>query len=297
MLSFSGPHRLAPLKPHNVFYHFGMALSADANRLTLPSGLSLHVEHTSPPQGVSAALGAILFIHGLGGSGANIGPVIEASGLASTRKIITFDLEGHGLSPLSGNEISIANYAESARAVLDVHGVEKAVVIGHSMGGIIATTLAAAYPARVAKLILLGPVKQIGESRVKALMARAEAVRKAGMIAVADTVSKAGMSQRSLATSLLARHFVRVSLLNSPVEGYVLACLAVAKATDPQYANIEADTLILAGEEDKVVPREMVVFLKEHIPKVKMTTMKDVGHWHLVEDIEGVAREIKEFVE
>lgn len=105
-------------------------------RLTLPSGLNLHVEHTSPPPGVSAAQEAILFIHGLGGSGANIGPVIEASGLASTRKIITFDLEGHGLSPLSGNEVSIANYAESARAVLDVHGVEKAVVIGHSMGGV-----------------------------------------------------------------------------------------------------------------------------------------------------------------
>ena len=109
---------------------------ADANRLSLPSGLNLHVEHTSPPPGLSTAREAILFIHGLGGSGANIGPVIDASGLASTRKIIRFDLEGHGLSPLSGNEISIVSYAESARAVLDVHGVEKAVVIGHSMGGV-----------------------------------------------------------------------------------------------------------------------------------------------------------------
>lgn len=144
--------------------------------------------------------------------------------------------------------------------------------------------------------VLLGPVKQFGELGVEALVARAEAVREDGMIAIADTVSKAGMSQRSLATSLLARHFARFSLLRSPVEGYVLACLAVAKATDPRYANIEADTLILAGEEDKISPKEVVVFLKEHIPKVKVITMKDVGHWHLVEDIEGVARAIKEFI-
>lgn len=54
------------------------------------------------PQKVSAALEAILFIHGLDGSSANIRHVIEASGLACTRKIITFDLEGHGLSPPSG---------------------------------------------------------------------------------------------------------------------------------------------------------------------------------------------------
>ncbi|KAG6372560.1 Alpha/Beta hydrolase protein [Boletus reticuloceps] len=239
----------------------------------------------------------ILFIHGLGGTGANIGPVIEASRLASTRKIITFDLEGHGLSPLSGNEISLVNYAESARAVLDVHGVDKAVVIGHSMGGFIAATLAAAYPAKVAKLILLGTVKQFGELGVKALTARADAVRKDGMIAIADAVSKAGMSQRSLETSLLARHFARVTLLNSPVGGYVAACLAVAKATDPEYANIMADTLILAGEEDKVSLAEVVVYLKEHIPKTKVITMKNVGHWHLVEDIEGVAQAIKEFIE
>ncbi|KAF8119338.1 hypothetical protein EV363DRAFT_1355826 [Boletus edulis] len=145
--------------------------------------------------------------------------------------------------------------------------------------------------------VLMGTVKQFGELGVKALTARADAVRKDGMIAVADAVSRAGMSQRSLETSLLARHFARVTLLNSPVGGYVAACLAVAKATDPEYANITADTLILAGEEDKVSLAEAVVYLKEHIPKAKVITMKNVGHWHLVEDIEGVARAIKEFIE
>jgi len=82
---------------------------------------------------VSTALEPTLFIHGLGGSRANIGPIIEASGHV---RLITFDLERHGLSPLSGNEVSIVNYAESAKAVFDVRGVEKAIVIGHAMGGV-----------------------------------------------------------------------------------------------------------------------------------------------------------------
>ncbi|KIJ67186.1 hypothetical protein HYDPIDRAFT_107906 [Hydnomerulius pinastri MD-312] len=274
-----------------------MALSSpDVSRLSLPSGLALHVEHTLAPSSPSPAPAPILFIHGLGGSSANFGPLIEASGLSLTHQIITFDLEGHGLSPLSGNEVSIMNYAESARSVLDAVGVEKATVIGHSMGGIIATTLAAIYPARVANLILIGPIKQLGEAGVQGLTARAEAVRKDGMFAVTDTVSKAGMSQRTLTTLPLARHFARASLLSTPAEGYALACLAITKAKDPEYAKIGANTLILAGEEDKTSPEATVVFLKEHIANVKVIGMKDVGHWHLSEDINGAARAIKEFL-
>lgn len=80
------------------------------------------------------------------------------------------------------------------------------------------------------------------------------------------------MSRRSLATSFLARHFARFSLLNSPVEGYALACLVAAKATDSVFENITVDTLILAGQEDKASSENVVVFLKGHISKVKVIT-------------------------
>lgn len=77
----------------------------------------------------------VLFIHGLGGSSA-IRPVIEASGLASTRKDDYVRRPGgHGLSPLSGHEIPIVNYAENTRAVLDVR-VCSAIMIGRSKSGV-----------------------------------------------------------------------------------------------------------------------------------------------------------------
>jgi pimeloyl-ACP methyl ester carboxylesterase len=83
------------------------------------------------------------------------------------------------------------------------------------------------------------------------------------MIAVADTISKAGMSQCSLATL-------------------------------PQHRDRYID---LGRREDKVSPEATVVLLKEHIPKVEVITMKNVGDWHLVEDVEDVARELREFIE
>ena len=62
--------------------------------------------------------------------------MITASNVEKTHKVIKFDLEGHGLSPLSGQDLSIPVYANSVKEVLDNAGVKQAVVVAHSMGGV-----------------------------------------------------------------------------------------------------------------------------------------------------------------
>ncbi|KAH7914916.1 putative hydrolase [Hygrophoropsis aurantiaca] len=259
----------------------------DQNRISVSATLSLHVESTDPP---AAGKTPFVFIHGLGGSSTNYGPAIDAAGLRAAHKVVTFDLEGHGLSPASAGQTSIEGYAESVRLVMDAAGVEKAVVVGHSMGGIIATTFAAQYPSRVEKLVLIGPVKAFAEAGVKALTARGESVLAGGMAAVADTVATAGVSQKTLASGHLAKHAVRASLLATPPAGYAHACSALTRAKDPEYARITAGTVILAGAEDKTCPEATVRFLAESIRGAEVVSFGDVGHWHLFEDVEGVAR-------
>jgi len=210
--------------------------------------------------------------------------------------VLTFDLEGHGLSPLYTTNISIESYAENVKNVMDGAGVQRAVIVGHSMGGLIVTTFAAKYPERTEKLFLIGPVKSFAEAGVKALGARAEAVRTGGMSAVADTVAASGISQKSLASRPLSKGMLRASLLATPAFGYALACLALTKALDPDYAVIGVPTLILAGDEDKTCPEATVKFLEGAIGGAKVVTLRDVGHWHIVEDVEGTARELRAFV-
>jgi pimeloyl-ACP methyl ester carboxylesterase len=77
----------------------------------------------------------IIFIHGLGGWHKNYEPIVRKAQLAKTHRIVYFDLEGLGLSPLTGSPITIETYAQSVKEVLDHVGVQRAVVIGHSMGG------------------------------------------------------------------------------------------------------------------------------------------------------------------
>lgn len=95
------------------------------------SSKPLHVEVSGPESAP-----AILFFHGLGGSLNFFRPAIDKAGLDKTNRLILFDLEGHGRSPLSSSELSLLGFAKDAKALLDDMGISKAHVVGHSMGGV-----------------------------------------------------------------------------------------------------------------------------------------------------------------
>jgi pimeloyl-ACP methyl ester carboxylesterase len=103
----------------------------DSSLRTLESGLKLHVEVSNP-----GSAPTIIFVHGLGGSSSNYCALIEASGVAKSHQIVTFDLEGHGLSPLSGEDVTVTGFAASIGEVLDNVGAQKAIVVAHSLGGV-----------------------------------------------------------------------------------------------------------------------------------------------------------------
>ncbi|BGP23060.1 alpha/beta hydrolase, epoxide hydrolase-like protein [Rhodotorula toruloides] len=270
-----------------------MSHAPNQNLRQLKFGLTLHVEVLNPE-----AQQTIVFIHGLGGASTNFAAVIQAAGLANKYRVVSFDFEGHGLSPLSGNgSTSVEGYVASVAEVLDSVGADKATVVGHSLGGLIATTFAATHASRVDKLVLLGPVKKMAPGGVDALTKRAETVRSGGMSAVVDAVSTAGCSAKTNASRPLSKAAVRASLLASQPEGYAQACLALAHADDPDYSAITAPTLIIAGSEDKTSPQPTIDFLSGAIKGAKVARIEDIGHWQQVEDVDAVAREIKSFVQ
>lgn len=104
----------------------------DVNLVKLPSG-SLHVWVGGV---TSSSAPTAIFVHGLGGWHTNYLPIIAASGIDKTHRVVAFDLEGMGQSPASGNAVTIDTCAESVKEVLDYVGAAKAVVVGHSMGGV-----------------------------------------------------------------------------------------------------------------------------------------------------------------
>jgi pimeloyl-ACP methyl ester carboxylesterase len=96
---------------------------------------------------------ALLLIHGIGDSSESWEPLMAA--LARDHTVIAPDLLGHGGSAKPRADYAVAAYANGMRDLLDVLGIERATVVGHSLGGGVAAQLAYQYPARCERLVLV----------------------------------------------------------------------------------------------------------------------------------------------
>ncbi len=98
----------------------------------------------------------VVFIHSLAGNTQQWSA--QLSYVRTTRRAVAFDLRGHGqsLSPENG-DYAIESMAQDIQTVVDQLGIEKFILVGHSMGGSVAGAYAGAYPQRVAGLLLVDP--------------------------------------------------------------------------------------------------------------------------------------------
>jgi len=110
----------------------------------------------SHPAGPPTPTGlTFIFIHGLGSSQNYYYPVIPH--LTESHRCITIDTYGAARSPYSNDNVTIPSIAEDVIGVLDALQVPKAVVVGHSMGGLVVMELGARYPDRLLGVVAIGP--------------------------------------------------------------------------------------------------------------------------------------------
>lgn len=128
----------------------------------------------SHPTGPPTPTGlTFIFIHGLGSSQNYYFPVIPH--LTGIHRCITIDTYGSARSPYTHDSVSIPSIAEDVIGALDALNVPKAVVVGHSMGGLVVTELGARYPDRVSGVVAIGPTHP-SETLVSVMNKRAETV-------------------------------------------------------------------------------------------------------------------------
>lgn len=242
----------------------------------------------------------IIFIHGLGGSVEFYTPLIATLSLEKKHSLHLMDLEGHGLSPTSAaSTVSIESYASDIAALARTAHLSGAILVAHSMGCFVALTLALTHPELVSKLLLLGPPPNpLPEAAQKGLIARATLVRSSGMAAVVDAVASAGTSEKSKTNNSLAVAAVRMSLLGQDPEGYAKGCTALAGVTEALLvANVQANTLIVTGDEDRVTPPQACEKYASEIKGAKVHVLPKVGHWHVFEDLSGVCEAVGAFLQ
>ncbi|KUJ06409.1 fumarylacetoacetate hydrolase-like protein [Mollisia scopiformis] len=242
-----------------------------------------------------AGASPIIFIHGLGGSSENFKPLISKLNLSRHYSLHLLDLEGHGLSPTSATSvISISSYAADVYALAEHARIRQATIIAHSMGCLVAFSLAIQHPEIVSKLILLGPTPSpLSPSDRTIRLERATSVRKSGMGPVADSAAETRMSLKTKSENLLAITAVRMCLLGQDHEGYAKGCMALANETEAlPIHGIKAKTLIVTGDEDVVSSPGVCEDYGSKIPDSRIEILPQTGHWHVFEDLVGVVNAI-----
>jgi pimeloyl-ACP methyl ester carboxylesterase len=222
----------------------------------------------------------VVMIHGLGGTSNVFTAVLTAF---ARHRTIRFDLPGSGRSHRVEGPLSLPLFVERTLLAMQSAGVDRAHLVAHSMGTIVATHLAASEPGRVASLALLGPLLAPSDAARDALRARAAEARKGDMQPIADTLLRASLSTETRAKRPAAVAFVRESLMRQDPEGYARSCEALAGMAPADTSRIDRPTLLVTGDEDVVAPPQAVRMMGERITGSRVEVLRGCGHWTPVE--------------
>ena len=225
---------------------------------------------------VQGAGDVILFVHGLGGTSNVFSPQVGA--LSRFFECIRPDLPGSGRTGADG-AFSLPDVADQLADLLKSRGVEKAHVVGHSLGTVVCQHLAVKHPSLVRSLSLIGPLAEPPEAARGALKDRAAKARAEGMAGIADAIVQGGTSADTKAHRPEVAALVREILMRQDAEGYALTCEALAEVKAADASAIKCPTLLITGDEDGTAPPPRVKALTASISGAKMQILDRCGHW------------------
>lgn len=212
--------------------------------------------------------------------------------LLPPHRAIRFDKRGHGLSDRSGPYV-MADLAEDAAALIEAEARGPVLMVGLSIGGCVAQTLALRRPDLVRAVVLSNTAAKMGAA--EGWRARIEAIRKGGLESIADSVMERWFAPAFRATPELA--LWRNLLTRTDLEGYAAACEALA-AFDltAEIPALRQPCLVIAGSEDGASPPDLVAATARLIPGAQFHVIPGAGHLPCVETPEAWAAIVAPFL-
>lgn len=222
---------------------------------------------------------AWVFLHGLGGN-SGVHRLLRDR-VARRWPTISLDFSGLGRSK-DAEPVSFEGWLQDACECIKAGGrFRQLVLVGHSMGTVVARHLAA-RDSRVVAMALLAPVPAPNPALKGAFKARADAALKTGMDAVAESFGVTTLSKYTLQEKPDAVKAIKDFLRGQKAESYAKSCIALSDASeaDPP-ANVECCTWVLHGDSDPFCTSESLALVERALgqTRVEFTCLPSVGHW------------------
>ena len=241
---------------------------------------------------VAGAGPAVLLLHGMGDSSRTWEQVIPL--LAREHLVIAPDLLGHGESDKPRADYSLGGFANGMRDLLTLLDVDRATIVGHSLGGGVAMQLAYQYPERVERLVLVasgglgaevvpllrlaalpGAAAALGASlqlpNRLAVQTGLRAARRLGLIPEVDAqeLERIWLGLRDRAT--------RTAFLRT-LRGVVDVHGQTITSRDRAYLTAGIPTMLIWGDRDPVLPVAHVHAVADAMPQARVEVMSGAGH-------------------
>lgn len=197
--------------------------------------------------------------------------------LARRYRVVRYDARGHGESPVPPGPYEIADLVEDLVVLLDDLAVERAHLVGLSIGGMTALLAAATYPERVDRVVVMCTSAQLGPPAAWA--ERAAAVRAGGTAAVAATVAARWFTEAHKAADPALVEWARAMIAATSAEGYAACCGAIERMDlRADLPHIAAPLLAIAGRDDPATPPPHLELIARSVPGARLVVVDDAAH-------------------
>lgn len=234
---------------------------------------------------------ALVLLHGWSDSCHAFGPLL--SHLPSGLRAVSLTQRGHGDAPAPADGYDLETMTADVLASMDDAGIERAVLVGHSMGSIVATRLALDSPDRVAGLVLIGAKPSFADPALDPLY---DAVR--GVEGSMDPAFVREFQESTLARPVDPRFLDGVvsESLEVPARVWQAVIDPVLRADhSAQLHRIRAPALILWGDRDEIATRADQDALVRQLPDARLVVHPGGGHAPHWEDPAAVAADLAAF--
>jgi 3-oxoadipate enol-lactonase/4-carboxymuconolactone decarboxylase len=217
----------------------------------------------------------------------------QVPALSDRYRCLRYDTRGHGRSPVVDRPVTIDDLADDLAGLLDALGVERAHIVGLSLGGMTAQAFGARHPERAQSLVLMATSAYLPHGWDE----RAATVRAHGMGAIVDAVLARWFTPDFAAAHPDAVAPLRARFLANDPRGYAACCEAIRDMDlRPSNAALRALTLIIAGADDPATPAAMMEDIRTRVPQAELIVLPRAAHILAVERGDAVNRHLTAFL-